>query len=586
MGKFSVVLRRLDETPELIPSGLILEPAGKMSFTDFGGPEEAQIEAFGTIEQIGNVLGYLRYGVEIRNENGTPIWWGFINSVDTNVGNIVFSSALDNMYNSVKTKYSYRDPYGNFASGETAWNTDTYSISNFGTKELIQSVGEGTVAGATSAAAVLLEQSRLPMTSIKKASNRDKVVKAMINCKGWIHILDWRYCLINRGLDEYKSDVRRSFLMGFSRTSTTFSFTASSRKIEDLSYDFSKLNANDVITVAGSASNNGTYTIETVSTNSITVEETLVTEAAGPSVTLASKYTKMSQVFQTQSTYEVDRISMYVQKIGAPSGSVFLDITNDSAGAPGGTTLQSASRTAANITTTMSSQEFVFSGYTLALGTTYHLVLRTTATVSDTNFYRIGYDYEDLAMPYGNGKVYASPSWLSPFSFGLPYLIIDKLDTIKQIKAIFDEFGQVFTSSNYPNLSAVKTNQWRDGSSTAFAEVKKLVEIGSSGGATIYIEITPARDITIKINDQTNEVGPAIDQDGRFRYSTGGVGETGVVHVGYPVRLIDMPRVAIERIGKNSVTFERCEFDFDSGSYDWVVKKSKNRFKLATIQQG
>lgn len=74
-------------------------------------------------------------------------------------------------------------------------------------------------------------------------------------------------------------------------TGTDISFTAPST-ISSTSTDFSNLNDDERITVSGSTSNDGTYTISgTPGANSITVNEvTLTTEAAGDTVTVERTY--------------------------------------------------------------------------------------------------------------------------------------------------------------------------------------------------------------------------------------------------------------------------------------------------------
>jgi hypothetical protein len=71
-------------------------------------------------------------------------------------------------------------------------------------------------------------------------------------------------------------------------TGTDISFTASSKTISATSTNLSNLAVRDLITIAGTANNNSTFTVKSVATNglSITVEETVTTEASGASVTI------------------------------------------------------------------------------------------------------------------------------------------------------------------------------------------------------------------------------------------------------------------------------------------------------------
>ena len=71
-------------------------------------------------------------------------------------------------------------------------------------------------------------------------------------------------------------------------TGTDISFTAGTKTISATSTSLSNLSVRDLITITGTANNNSTFTVKSVATNglSITVEETVTTEASGASVTI------------------------------------------------------------------------------------------------------------------------------------------------------------------------------------------------------------------------------------------------------------------------------------------------------------
>jgi hypothetical protein len=71
-------------------------------------------------------------------------------------------------------------------------------------------------------------------------------------------------------------------------TGTDISFIASSKTISATSTNLSNLAVRDLITITGTTNNNSTFTVKSVATNglSITVEETVTTEASGASVTI------------------------------------------------------------------------------------------------------------------------------------------------------------------------------------------------------------------------------------------------------------------------------------------------------------
>ena len=73
-----------------------------------------------------------------------------------------------------------------------------------------------------------------------------------------------------------------------SYTATTISFDTTADTIADTGFGLRYIKENDVITVSGSTSNDGTYTVASVTApGSFTVDQNLTTEAAGDTVTIA-----------------------------------------------------------------------------------------------------------------------------------------------------------------------------------------------------------------------------------------------------------------------------------------------------------
>lgn len=82
-------------------------------------------------------------------------------------------------------------------------------------------------------------------------------------------------------IDHYNPDKELS-------SKTDISFASGDKSINATSTDLSIYSIYDKITVIGSASNEGTYTVQTVSATKLTVSETIVTEAAGASIDLSA----------------------------------------------------------------------------------------------------------------------------------------------------------------------------------------------------------------------------------------------------------------------------------------------------------
>jgi hypothetical protein len=173
----------------------IIPPKGKyavksMSWAAIGGPEKATFEVTG--QDTWDLLERLRCGVNIINNQGTNVWWGYVDSIVINDGNLQISISLDEMANKVRVSYSKITATGE-SEGKalTAWMSDTESIATYGTKEKIQFFSSGTEGEAVSFCNMLLDRFRYPLPGAKISNRSD--LKAIVNCKGWWETLDWKY---------------------------------------------------------------------------------------------------------------------------------------------------------------------------------------------------------------------------------------------------------------------------------------------------------------------------------------------------------------------------------------------------------
>lgn len=157
-----------------------------------GGPVDATISATGTVLGLWTLLDYLRCPVTIRDENNTDCWWGYVHAVEIQQGGIRFGASLKRMANKVRVKYSFIAP-GSQMAGETkntAAASDTDSIAEYGTKELLQSISGASDAQALQIRDTLLAQRKYPIPTVDFADGEDR---AILTCQGWYDTLGWQY---------------------------------------------------------------------------------------------------------------------------------------------------------------------------------------------------------------------------------------------------------------------------------------------------------------------------------------------------------------------------------------------------------
>lgn len=222
-----------------------------------GGDKQALIRATGQPEGVWSLLGWLLYGVAIHNQYGTLCWRGVVNRVDVAAGAIRMGVSLDDMYNSVAVTYA-----DGATRGLTDFNWDANSSAIYGYKELILSAENLTAAAAAQLRDRQLAQTKLPVPVTEIEPGGDTTITAEIECIGKFWLFDWTYYSRDEGLVEYVPSGGQAQKVGLGFTSTGVAFEAYNRVMTDINGNLGELKKNDVIEIASSVDNDGTYTVE------------------------------------------------------------------------------------------------------------------------------------------------------------------------------------------------------------------------------------------------------------------------------------------------------------------------------------
>jgi hypothetical protein len=165
------------------------------SWSAIGGPDYATIQAAGDERTIQFAAQMLRYGVEILDNHGRALWWGYLHGVEMRVRNRVLRIDLGGLWNSITLEYN---ELAGGASGTgtrvlTSAAQDAVSIANYGRRELLQQATDiSTAAAAEAKRNELLDYYRLPRVDRESVQRTDRP-SATLLCRGWWHTLDWRY---------------------------------------------------------------------------------------------------------------------------------------------------------------------------------------------------------------------------------------------------------------------------------------------------------------------------------------------------------------------------------------------------------
>lgn len=95
----------------------------------------------------------------------------------------------------------------------------------------------------------------------------------------------------------YRVDIQDTGNLNVNIAATDISFSTADDSINSVSTDLSGIAVGQTITVTGSAGNSADFTVLTVATHKVTVSSNLVTESAGPSITIKAGYLQMARLF-------------------------------------------------------------------------------------------------------------------------------------------------------------------------------------------------------------------------------------------------------------------------------------------------
>jgi hypothetical protein len=167
-----------------------------------GGPKTAELETSGDLTEVLAWLNWLRRKIYIANASGKTVWWGFISKVEISFGGLRVTADIESMYNRIAVAYttvgSGQSSVG--LRGTTDWTEDADSISEFGRRELLKSMGGTTATVATVNRDKELREKNRPEAVWEPTSYSEPTPRAIITCSGWWSTLSWRYAPVATNL--------------------------------------------------------------------------------------------------------------------------------------------------------------------------------------------------------------------------------------------------------------------------------------------------------------------------------------------------------------------------------------------------
>jgi len=168
--------------------------AEKSTNRDMGGFYQASFEWIpdGRLEAMAFLNAGLGRDVKMINEYGGISWEGFVNSITMDTGTAKVSNSLNDMANSVWTRYT---PVGGGAVTRGTVFQNTVSQARFGVKERPISGGEIDSAVADQLAENFLDLMFWPTPTLQSVNLAGQLLvtpKVSISCHGYFRTLEWR----------------------------------------------------------------------------------------------------------------------------------------------------------------------------------------------------------------------------------------------------------------------------------------------------------------------------------------------------------------------------------------------------------
>jgi len=229
-----------------------------------GGPTLAVIEATGDVSALWATTAMLGYHVRIRNDAGTPVWWGMITGAQVMTGGASVSLALDDMRNRINVDYAFTDNDGAAQDGETGWAEHAASVRTYGAWEERVPLADTTPADATTKRDTWLKRTALPGPGVEW---RGGDVGVRFDCRGYWSLLDNVYYPNALGKVEYDENTNIEHMLGWSLTAQWaigFARKVAPMRIHDLKARFYDLTVGTQLDVTGSVLNNRTFTVTEV----------------------------------------------------------------------------------------------------------------------------------------------------------------------------------------------------------------------------------------------------------------------------------------------------------------------------------
>jgi hypothetical protein len=225
-----------------------------------GGPSSCFISATGEQAALDGMRNWLGGYIKVFNDNGTPVYWGKLDSVSVIKNGQRRTFTLSDVRNRIRCLYTFTDGEGVTYPLATDWAEDADSIANYGIFEEQRSVGETTEAIAEETRDRVLADLAQPSKGFTIASQDNS---ATLRCMSLFESYEQVYANRPEGREVYMGEASIEHMIGWGHTSDAIGFADKAMHLVNggtrigEKKEISTLQEGDQFLVSGSASNNG-----------------------------------------------------------------------------------------------------------------------------------------------------------------------------------------------------------------------------------------------------------------------------------------------------------------------------------------
>lgn len=490
---------------QVIPNGIEWNTR-RFSWRAMGGPHRATMTGVGGDAFLAGVLDFLRVPVELYDELGELVWWGYVHEVKLRKGLIEIGVSLDRMANRIKVRYT-KLTVGEDATetAVTAFGENSNSSGVYGRKELVYDAGDLILdeAGAEQLRDTRLNDVALPIPLAEFAASAPEVTTIEMECRGWWETLTWQ--LYSQGVGRYNYlDTKGGRIQPIGQaayttgTTITWEEQGANHWMYDTAAAMLRYSAGQIVVVSSSNNNDGTYTIAEVfpTGQRLAFVEDVDDDFTLESVVITPQGISAAQSFTTVAgdTWQVLTVAVRAKKIGSPSDNLRISIASDSGGSPNAV-LVSGTIAAADIDDVVRWREATMStAYSLAASTTYWVLVERTGSNDADDCYHV--EVSVSAGHSGTHKYWNGSSWITVAGADMPFDVIGGFATSTMIQNALDG-AQFINDVSVTNASGITTPLYQIEDQTIKQAVETWLQIGTTNNRRLLATVDKGRNVRI-----------------------------------------------------------------------------------------